>query len=147
MGHKAARYSMVSVVAIATTQLALLAMVVLLDWDPSLSNVIAVSAGAVPSYVLNRAWTWGKVGKSHLTKEVLPFWAISLFGLIFSTLVVGWATETWDGALVANIANIGAFGVLWVGKFAFLNMVLFKVHPTEQDASPGTVGDGSITVR
>ena len=58
----------------------------------------------MPAYYLNRAWVWGKRGKSHLTKEVVPFWAFAFSGLVLSTIIValivphrprGYGTRPW----------------------------------------------------
>src|ERR1700721_1584245 len=38
---------------------------------------------AIPSYQLNRQWTWGKSGRSHLRKEVLPFACMTALGIGF----------------------------------------------------------------
>jgi putative flippase GtrA len=105
-----------------------------LGWSAVTANITAVSIGAVPSYALNRAWVWGKRGRSHLWREVVPFWALALLGLAFSTLVVAIADDWWDAPLVVNVANIFAFGVLWVVKYLLLDTLLFKIAPVDVDA-------------
>lgn len=93
-----------------------------------------MAAGTVPSYSLNRRWVWGKTSKSHLWKEVVPFWALSFLGLVLSTVVVAIAASWKDTTLVVSAANLATFGVLWVGKFLLLHYVLFKDHaPTADD--------------
>ncbi len=49
-------------------------------------NVIATAVSTFPAYYLNRTWTWGKRGKSHIWREVAPFWILAFIGLVFSTL-------------------------------------------------------------
>jgi putative flippase GtrA len=127
------RYSAVSVINVITGQATLFVLVRLLTWwtdwpnDVSwtVANVLAVCIGAAPAYYLNRMWVWGKRGRSHLTREILPFWGFSLAGLILSTLAVSLAANLTDVKIVANIANILAFGVLWVVKFFVLDSVVF----------------------
>lgn len=126
IGVKTARYSMVSVISVITTQIVLIIAAGAFGVAATLANVIAVSVGAVPSYGLNRAWTWGKTGKNHLFKEVIPFWAMAFIGLGLSTWFVAIADSVWGTTLAASIANLVAFGVLWVGKFFVLHLVLFK---------------------
>ena len=134
-GRKPILYALVSVVAVAVSQGALFIGHAVVGLSAESANVIAVAAGTVPSYSLNRRWVWGKTSQSHLLKEVLPFWVLSFVGLVFSTVVVSIATEVWrETTLVVQAANLGAFGVLWVGKFLLLHYVLFKDHaPTEGD--------------
>ncbi len=141
------RYSMVSVIAVAVNQLVLLITFGLLHWSARASNVWAVCISAVPSYYLNRAWAWGKRGRSHVLKEVVPFWAMALLGLAFSTWAAGFAESNahritsshFGTTVVVMAAALGAFGVLWVGKFVVLNKLLF-VHHGEEMPPADTLG-------
>jgi putative flippase GtrA len=128
-------YSLVSVIAVTVSQIVLVICHGVFDLGAVPSNIIAVAAGTVPSYELNRSWVWGKTSKSHLWKEVVPFWALAFLGLVLSTVVVGIVENYNDSTLAISAANLGAFGVLWVGKFLLLHYVLFKDHhtPTEDD--------------
>lgn len=132
-GRKALRYSLVSVVSVAVSQIALFLFFAVGHWSAKSANVAAFCIGGVPSYYLNRRWAWGKTGRSHLWKEIVPFWALAFIGLGLSTLAVDLA-ESWihdvadsrfvQGMLV-NAASFAAFGVLWVGKFFLFNKVIF----------------------
>jgi putative flippase GtrA len=127
------RYAMVSVVAVAVSQTVLVLTNGVLGWSAVTSNLTAVSIGAIPSYTLNRAWVWGKRGRNHLWREVVPFWALALLGLGFSTLVVALADDWYDAPWVVNAANIFAFGVLWVVKYLLLDALLFSIAPADVD--------------
>jgi putative flippase GtrA len=127
------RYSMVSVINVAVGQALLFILVRLFtwytDWSQGVSwtvaNIVAVSLGALPAYYLNRIWVWGKRGPSHLTKEILPFWGFAFAGLVLSTGAVSVAANLTDVKIVANLANIVAFGLLWVVKFFVLDSMVF----------------------
>jgi putative flippase GtrA len=127
------KYSMVSVVNVVIGQALLFVLLRIVVWSTdwptdvswTLANIAAVSLGSIPAYYLNRMWVWGKRGKSHLTREILPFWGFALAGLVTSTLAVNIAAGFTDVKIVANIANIAAFGVLWVVKFFVLDAVVF----------------------
>lgn len=125
--RKPVRYSMVSVVAVAVSQLVLVTCNGLLHWSAVASNVTAVAIGSIPSYTLNRRWVWGKRGRNHLFREVVPFWALAFVGLVFSTVLVHLAVQWNDSTLVASAANLTAFGILWVVKYLLLDSVLFRV--------------------
>ena len=131
--HKPVRYSLVSVVAVAVSQLVLIICNGLLDWSPVASNVAAVSIGCVPSYTLNRSWVWGKRGRNHLWREVAPFWGLALVGLAFSTLLVHLAARWNDSTLVVSAANLSAFGILWVIKYLVLDAILFRLPAEESE--------------
>jgi putative flippase GtrA len=102
------------------------------------ANLLANAIATIPSYYLNRKWVWGKGGRSHWFREVVPFWVISFIGLAFSSLAVylagdfarhhhyGHATTT----LLVNGANLLSFALLWVVKFVIYNK-LFHIDPVE----------------
>ncbi len=134
-GKKMVRYSVVSVISVMVSQVVL--FIAQSFWSARTSNIVAVCISAVPSYYLNRMWAWGKTGKSHLMKEIVPFWSLALLGLIFSTWAADYAetnahhiTGSDLGArLIVNFAALAAFGILWVGKFFIFNRVLFAHRP------------------
>ena len=141
-GKKMVRYSLVSVISVIVSQIVLFAAQSF--WSARTSNIVAVCVSAVPSYYLNRAWAWGKTGKSHLMKEIVPFWSLALLGLVISTWAADYAesnahhiTSSDLGVkLVVNIAALAAFGVLWVGKFFIFNRLMFTHHHPEPSVDP-----------
>ncbi len=97
------------------------------------ANVLATAVATVPSYHLNRRWTWGKRDASDVWREVMPFWLLSFAGLVLSTLAVA-LTDSWlHGShlgeplhtLVILTAHLSGFGLLWVAQFLLLERVLF----------------------
>jgi putative flippase GtrA len=90
--------------------------------------------------MLNKYWVWGKSGRAHLRREVIPFWVFTVAGWGLSTGAV-WLVEhhvgTPDsvlrtGAVLA--ASIAGFGVLWVLKYLFLDKIMFgRDHHTPYD--------------
>ena len=111
--------------------------------DAATANLIATGLTTIPSYYLNRAWAWGKTGKSHLWREVVPFWIIAFVSLALSTGVVWIAahnadhiTHTHEGkTILVEAANLLTYAVLWVGKYTFFNKVLFKHNTAEEPAA------------
>ena len=149
-GLKVVRYAIVSVISVVISLIVLGICHGVLDWPAFWSNIAATSVATVPSYELNRRWAWGKSDKSHLWKEVVPFWVLSFIGLAFSTW---WAVMAESvakhrhlshGAQTAVIeaAVLLAYGVLWVGKFMIMNKLLF-VHHTD-DLEPALDGRSGL---
>jgi len=142
-GQKAFRYMVVSAVSVVVSQIALFGAFAGFHWTARSSNLLAFVVGGVPSYWLNRRWTWGKTGRSHLLKEVLPFWALAVLGLVFSTWAASaaesWALDFTDTrlvqALIVNGSVIAAFGVLWIVKFVLFNKVLFVTRDEDLRAA------------
>ncbi|MGI9021776.1 MAG: GtrA family protein [Acidimicrobiales bacterium] len=138
-GKKLVRYSMVSVVSVITYEILLFITLGLMHWKSARNaNILAVGVSAIPSYYLNRAWVWGKTGRSHFMKEVVPFWAMAMLGLVISTVATDFAKSFAEDVTTVHLlrtfivmaAGLAAFGVLWIAKFVVLNKVLF-VHKHE----------------
>ena len=128
---KLLRFAGVSVVALVVTQGTLFLLNGVFGWPGVAANLVAVCVAAVPAYLLNRAWVWEKNGRHSVRGEIVPFWTYNLLGLLFSTMLVAladaWFGTTWS----VQLANLVGFGVLWVGKFLFLEKVLFGVAHVE----------------
>ena len=89
------------------------------------SNVLAVGLSAIPAFLVLRRWVWGKVGNHSVTREILPFWSYTFLGLALSTVVVAAVENRWQSAIAVSLANLAAFGVLWVAKFLLLERWMF----------------------
>jgi putative flippase GtrA len=133
LGVKLFRYSMASVVAVIVSVICLIVFNGALGITAWIASTLATAIGAVPSYEMNRKWAWGKSGRSHLAKEVLPFWALAFLGWGFSTWCVN-LTDTYNrhnhvGHLAATtfvaFVYVAAFGVLWVAKFIIFEKWMF----------------------
>ena len=124
------RYALVAAVNVIVGQTLLLALQGAMG--PSWANVLAVGLSSVPAYYMNRAWVWGKRGKSHWTKEVLPFWLFTAAGLLLSTIAIWIVHRFTDAKLVINFIQLVAFGILWVIRFFVLDK-LFHVEVFEDD--------------
>ena len=131
-GRKLIRFTLVSV---ATTGVSFLAISVLYGfkifpsviWATLVGNLIA----SIPAYQLNRRWTWGKRGRSHFAKEIVPFWSLTLLGIGVSQVGALWArhvvhTHDWshltNTALVA-FTNVFSFAIFWVLKILVFNRI------------------------
>jgi putative flippase GtrA len=148
-GQKLFRYSMASVVAVIVSLILLVIFDGIIGWSAVVSSTLSTCIAAVPSYEMNRKWAWGKTGRGHLWKEVVPFWGLALLGWAFSTLCVKVMESSAKHhhyshlltTLTVAIVYVGAFGVLWIGKFIIFNKLLFVHHledlPPELDGRSG----------
>lgn len=91
-------------------------------------NAVAV----IPSYYLSRAWVWGKRGKSHWWKEVVPYWSLSVLGIAFSMIGASlvkslvhhhphWGHDV--NTLLVAAMNLLSFGIFWMLKIAVFNRI------------------------
>jgi putative flippase GtrA len=132
---KILRYGTISVVS---TAISLSGLFVFYRWvglSPTWSNVVATCIATVPYYYLNRIWVFKKSGRSHLTKEVLPFWTIAFVSLVLSTLAVKFAGSQVHSISSKNVrgvilvaANFATYGILWIAKFVVFNRYLFNTE-------------------
>ena len=123
--RKVLRYSAVSFIAVPMTQIILLVFQYGFGWNGLEANTMAVAVTVVPVYVLNRYWVWGKRDKNNFVTEILPFWGMTLLGLLISTLCVAYADSHFESPLMVNLANAFGFGLVWVLKFAVLDRMMF----------------------
>lgn len=126
---KLLRYSGASVAGVAITQVILLLGHGLLGVAAGPANAAAVMLTAVPVYAMNRAWVWQVSGPNSLRRELLPFWGFTAAGLVLSTVAVASVASFTQSTVAVSLANVGAFGVLWVAKFFVLDSVVFA-QPT-----------------
>jgi putative flippase GtrA len=138
--RKLFRYTMVSVISTAVSFVTLGIVFGLLHWwGEVVSTVFANVVASIPSYFLTRNWVWGKTGRSHLVKEIIPFWVMSGLGIAFSIvgaaiakhIGIAYHLDHFEQTVVVLAANVLSFAVFWVAKFLVFNRI-FKVHPVEE---------------
>ncbi|KIE51878.1 MAG: hypothetical protein MB55_09235 [marine actinobacterium MedAcidi-G3] len=115
-----------SALAVIITQTCLWFGLVIVGWPALVANVFSVTVGAVPAYLLNRSWVWGRNDSHSVRDEILPFWLYSVVGLALSSAFVTFADLWWDSTVMVMAGNLTGFGILWVGKFFMLEKFLFK---------------------
>jgi putative flippase GtrA len=109
---------------------------VLFDMSWLSANVVSVLIGAVPAYLMSRAWVWKLDGKISMSSEVLPFWGLNVIGFVFSTVTVA-AVEQWTTtSFVVNVARLCAWGVVWVFKYLVLDRYLFATSESAERIEP-----------
>ncbi len=150
-GKKVVRYGLVSVVSavIAFTILTLVYGVLQL-WSEVPSALFSNILATFPNYHLNRRWVWGKSGRSHLWREVVPFWVMSITGIVLALLTASLAHNFSDAHDLSHVArtvvivgaNTAAFGILWILKFLILNR-LFRSLPVDGETGSPSATDGS----
>lgn len=140
VGQKAIRYTLGSGISFLISQVVFIASYGVFHlFDSRGSSIFATLAGAVPSYFMNRYWAWQKKSKSHLSKEVIPYFVMAAVSLVFST----WSTDfaSTHRQIVGNshlkqvifvdAAYILSFAILWLAKYTFMDKVLFSRRLSE----------------
>jgi len=143
-----AKYASVSAISTATSLTVLGVLVGVFSVTSVLSNFVAIAVGTVPSFELNRRWVWSRGARVSIARQVVPFCALSLAGLLISSVAVhlaGHATSSSSRLLhtgAVEMANFGSYGVLWVLQFLLCDKVLFKERALEPPlaVSPDQLG-------
>lgn len=133
---KLLKYSTASFAGLVVGQSVLFLFYEGLGWAAVAANLMSVTVGAIPNYLINRRWTWHQTGKNRLWGEVVPFWVMSALGMVLSLFAVAYAEDRWDTALAVGLAQVFGFGVLWIAKFLVLDKVMWKiVHDLRPDVA------------
>lgn len=136
-GRKFIRYGVASVVNVVIGEAILALAFGWLHWSARSAAVLAAVLAAGPAYWLARRWVWGRSGRSHLVREVLPFWGLALAGLALTTWAAGVGEALGvDAGLgrpgqtaLVMAAVLAASAAFWVVRFVLLNRVLFADRP------------------
>ena len=140
------RYGTVSLIATATSLTVLGVLVSTTTIPAGVANVIATAVGTFPSFELNRRWVWQRTGRRSMRAELVPFWILSFTGLALSTLTVTLAAAWADSAgllgfartAAIEVANVAAWGSLWIAQFVILDRFLFRTDVTSAPAPVAT---------
>jgi len=149
LGIRFSKFTAGSAVSTTVSQLVLTTTYGWIGVGATLATVLAFVAGAVPAFLINWHWTWGRRGRPALVREVMPYLMITIGGGFAATsltavaerLVVPLATGRVWQTVVVDAAYLASYGVLFVVKFALLDRTLTKRTRTIEPgpASPGQV--------
>ena len=96
------------------------------DMSGIVANFWSVVLSTPPAYYLNRAYVWGRGTSNHsASREVGPFWIMTLLGWVVSTIAIAIADTQTDSDIALLIVQMASFAALWIVKFAFLEKVLW----------------------
>src|SRR5215471_1827185 len=131
---KLAKYSAASLVAVPVGLGVFVVLNGPLGWTALTANLVSVSVGAIPNYLINRRWTWHQTGKNRLWGEVVPFWVMSALGALVSVGTVNYADHRWHNTTYNAIAQLVGFGIVWLAKFLVLDKLMWRIVPTDDPA-------------
>lgn len=153
LGVKLFRYVMGSVITTVVSFGVLTVVYGVLGWWGAVpSTVFANVVATIPAYWLNRTWTWGKVGRSDPWREVIPFWVLSVLGIVISMgtaeVAAGLAHSHHFGHLLTTVvvdgANLAAYGILFVGKYVVFQRLFRAAEAVRSARVPATVPASAV---
>jgi putative flippase GtrA len=148
-GQRFARFLLVAVVGVLTSQLVLGLLTGPVNLSAGASGVIASATAALVSYLLSR-WAWERTGRPDLLRETVPFWLVSMavWGILGLTshFASVWAHSEGYTHLKKHLVVQGAYFLMncvtFVARFLFFHYVLFatKERPAAAAAAPDQAG-------
>ena len=106
------------------------------------ASLLAFVAGAIPNFLINWHFTWGRRGRPALVSELLPYLAIVIGGGLAATAMTTLAdhllTPLLSGrggrTIALDLVYLSSYALFFVVKFALLNKVMTRRNPTESPA-------------
>ncbi|MFF0339239.1 GtrA family protein [Kribbella sp. NPDC004875] len=131
-----AKYSASSVVATVVSQLAF-ALCYWFGTAALVATLVAWLAGAIPNYVLNRRYTWGRSGQK------LPYTLIVIGSAVTAALVTsltdhlvrGLESHAWKTLLVTG-SYFATYAVLFIVKFVLFDRLVFAKPAAASEPAP-----------
>ncbi len=134
-GKLASRYLAVSVINIFNSQLLLYIANSVWGWGGGWANAFAAAVSSIPAYLLSRAWVWERRGAHSMRREVVPFWIITIIGLLVSTAAAEAADRQFGSGIIVNLASLGAYFFVWVAKFIILDRLFTQDNQSQGNDS------------
>jgi putative flippase GtrA len=132
-GKMATRYLLVSTFNFAGHQALLFLANSVWGWPGGGANVFAACVMSIPAYLLSRAWVWEVNGRHDVRRQVLPFWAITVAGLLVSTVLAASADALFGAGLAVNVASLIGYFIVWVAKFFMLDRLFGGTTTTVEE--------------
>jgi len=123
--HRFSRYSGVSVVSTVLGLGLLYLFNTVGGIYAPLANVLAVLTGVPPIYLLIRRWVWAEAKPVSELAAFGQFLVSLAVSTVVSTTVIAVVDRLWGDGLLAVVAAVASYGVVWLLRFAFLDRMVF----------------------
>lgn len=143
-GRRKLRYAAASVSSAVVGQAVLLSAFGAFRWSARDASLLSFLVAAGLSYHVNRAWVWGRRGRSHLLREVVPFWTIAAVGLALSMTGIVLAEQA-AASMTANHAlrtgavmgaSCASVLTVWALKYLVLDRYVFVARMPTLGGNP-----------
>lgn len=140
-GRKQLRYAGVSVVFVPLGQVLVQLVYWMTDWSKPVSILASAAVLTVPNYFANKHFVWRDTTKDRMRTQITVFWIAAMLGTGFSMLLAAFAevhtksSSELTQAFWLFAAQMGGYGLVWVGRYLFLDRFIFKV--THHGEEPG----------
>lgn len=142
-----ARFTAGSAVATGCAQVVFLLVYGMFHAGATLAGALAFLAGAVPNFLINRRWTWGRRGRVRVRRELFPYLAVIAFNGLMAIgvttgveqLVTPLIEHRGVRAVVLGTVFGGSYVLLFVVKFLLLDRLVFGAANRRENCSRAQV--------
>ncbi len=142
------RFSKFTAGSVFSTLLSQVVLTGLFGWahtSAAVAGLAAFVAGAIPNFVINWKWTWGRAGRPALGRELVPYLAIVIGGGLAATgltaltdhVLAPLVTDRAWRTVTVDAAYLSSYAVLFVLKFALLDKVFGTRNNQRAEAGQG----------
>lgn len=138
-----AKYAAGSVVATILSQIAFTLCYGALDTSAAVASIVAFFVGAIPNYLLNKAWAWNDRSVSRRRAAFTYLLVIGVtngLAIAITTLADAWVrthVPSHDArTLLVDLAYLASYGVMFVVKFLLFDGLVFRPRSGRASARP-----------
>ncbi len=114
------------------------------DWSDPTSILVTACLLTVPNYFANKLYVWKDNTNDKMKTQITVFWVAAMLGTAFAMGLAGLADhltknmQTIWQAIWLFVAQLTGYGIVWIGRYFFLDKLIFKathhgVEPSAED--------------
>ncbi len=153
-GRKQLRYAGVSAVFVPLGQALVQLIWWLTPWSKPISILAAAAVLTIPNYFANKNFVWRDTSRDRMRTQITVFWVAAMLGTGFAMGLAALSEVfTQDRSELTQafwlfLAQLGGYGLVWVGRYLFLDRWIFKVthHGEEPDEDDLEMMHGDLPV-
>ncbi len=131
-GRKQIRYALVSIIFVPMGQVFVQTFHWTTSWPNYQSILVTACILTIPNYYANKLYVWRDTSKANLHTQIIVFWIAAMLGTGAAMGLADLADHlTTDSSKLVQaiwlfIAQLAGYGVIWVGRYFFLDKIIFK---------------------
>lgn len=122
------RYTAVSIVAALANVIFYSSLLAFTDLHPTIANFTAALMVALPTFFVNRRWSWNVQRTHSVRREVLPYYLFTVANVTISTTVAWFLANAGASNPILVVATVAVYTTTWVIRFLFLDRILFAAR-------------------
>jgi putative flippase GtrA len=122
---KLARFAAVTAIATPANLLLYVMLLRTVPWSALWCNLAAATIITPATYAANRMWVWQLDGAGS-RRLLAEYWISTIVNVLAASAVVAILERSGASQSALTFAPLATYTALWIGRFAFLDAVLFR---------------------